>query len=86
MCRVARPGGVVACGTFDFWGGFSAQDPVFEVGSVLDEGINALPDHLYLGRQRLPDRLRCLHGAAGTRHSRRSCVRMDKRSFGRESI
>src|SRR5277367_938234 len=42
MRRVTRPGGVVACGIFDFWGGFSAEDLVYDTGSVLDEGIRAL--------------------------------------------
>src|SRR5688572_28756603 len=46
MRRVTRPGGVVACGTFDFWGGFSAQDLVIDTGSVLDEGIRALRNFL----------------------------------------
>jgi SAM-dependent methyltransferase len=46
MRRVTRPGGIVACGTFDFWGGFSAQDLVFDVGAVLDDGISALRDQL----------------------------------------
>jgi 2-polyprenyl-3-methyl-5-hydroxy-6-metoxy-1,4-benzoquinol methylase len=30
MRRVTRPGGVVACGTFDFWGGNSVLDLVLE--------------------------------------------------------
>ncbi len=46
MRRVTRPGGVVACGVFDFWGGFSAHDLVCDTGSVLDEGIRALRDFL----------------------------------------
>lgn len=46
MRRVTRPGGVVACGTFDFWGGFSAQDLVTDTGSVLDDGVRALRDFL----------------------------------------
>jgi SAM-dependent methyltransferase len=46
MRRVTRPGGVVACGAFDFWGGFSAEDLVYDTGSVLDEGIRALRDHM----------------------------------------
>ena len=44
MRRVTRPGGVVACGVTDFWGGFSAQDLVIDTGAVLDEGIRALRD------------------------------------------
>ena len=42
MRRVTRPGGVVACGTFDFWGGNSALDLVLGTGAVLDEGIRTL--------------------------------------------
>lgn len=42
MRRVTRPGGVVACGTFDFWGGNSPLDLVLDTGAVLDEGIRAL--------------------------------------------
>lgn len=46
MRRVTRPGGVVASGTLDFWGGFSAQDLVIDTGSVLDEDIRALRNFL----------------------------------------
>ena len=42
MRRVTRPGGLVACGTFDFWGGLSALDLVLDTGAVLDEGIRTL--------------------------------------------
>jgi len=42
MRRVTRPGGVVASGVFDFWGGFSASALVYDTASVLDEGIRAL--------------------------------------------
>ncbi|MDQ4054945.1 MAG: class I SAM-dependent methyltransferase [Actinomycetota bacterium] len=42
MLRVTRPGGVVACGTFDFWGGMSALDLVLDTGAVLDEDIRTL--------------------------------------------
>jgi SAM-dependent methyltransferase len=42
MRRVTRPGGVVACGTFDFWGGFGVLDLVLDTGAVLDEGIRSL--------------------------------------------
>jgi SAM-dependent methyltransferase len=42
MRRVTRPGGVVASGVFDFWGGFSASSLVYDTGSVLDDGIRAL--------------------------------------------
>jgi SAM-dependent methyltransferase len=44
MRRVTRPGGLVASGVFDFWGGFSASALVYDTGSVLDEGIRALRD------------------------------------------
>lgn len=40
--RVTRPGGVVACATFDFWGGNSVLDLVLDTGAVLDEGIRTL--------------------------------------------
>jgi SAM-dependent methyltransferase len=46
MRRVTRPGGTVACGTFDFWGGYSASDLVMHTGAVLDEGIRAIRDFL----------------------------------------
>jgi SAM-dependent methyltransferase len=42
MRRVTRSGGVVACGTFDFWGGISVLDLVLDTGAVLDEGIRTL--------------------------------------------
>jgi SAM-dependent methyltransferase len=42
MRRVTRPGGVVACGTFNFWGGLSALDLVLDTGAVRDEGIREL--------------------------------------------
>lgn len=42
MRRVTRPGGVVACGTFDFWGGNSVLDLVLDTGAVLDESIRTL--------------------------------------------
>ena len=42
MRRVTRPGGVVACGTFDFWGGLSVLDLVLDTGAVLDESIRTL--------------------------------------------
>ncbi len=42
MRRVTRPGGVVACGTFDFWGGMSPLDLVLDTGAVLDQGIEML--------------------------------------------
>jgi len=46
MRRVTRPGGAVACGVFDFWGGFSAHDLVCDTASVLDDGIRSLRDIL----------------------------------------
>ena len=46
MRRVTRPGGVVACCVFDFWGGNSPQDLVYDTGSVLDESIGALRDYM----------------------------------------
>ncbi len=46
MRRVTRPGGVVACCVFDFWGGNSPQDLVYDTGSVLDESICALRDYM----------------------------------------
>jgi SAM-dependent methyltransferase len=42
MRRVTRPGGGVACGTFDFWGGNSVLDLVLDTGAVLDESIRTL--------------------------------------------
>ena len=42
MRRVTRSGGVVACGTLDFWGGNSVLDLVLDTGAVLDESIRAL--------------------------------------------
>jgi hypothetical protein len=46
MRRVTRSGGVVACGTFDFWGGFAAEHMLVDTGAVLDEGLRALRDYL----------------------------------------
>jgi SAM-dependent methyltransferase len=46
MRRVTRPGGVVACCVFDFWGGNSPQDLVYDTGSVLDESIGVLRDYM----------------------------------------
>ena len=42
MRRVTRSGGIVACGTFDFWGGNSVLDLVLDTGAVLDESIRTL--------------------------------------------
>jgi SAM-dependent methyltransferase len=44
--RVTRAGGIAACCVFDFWGGNSAQDLVYDTGSVLDQGIGALRDYM----------------------------------------
>ena len=44
MRRVTRPGGVVASGVFDFWGGFSASALIYDTGSVLDQSIRTLRD------------------------------------------
>jgi SAM-dependent methyltransferase len=46
MRRVTRPGGVVACGTFDFWGGFGVLDLLLDTGAVLDDGIRTLRAHI----------------------------------------
>jgi len=42
MRRVTRSGGVVACCTFDFWGGNSVLDLVLDTGAVLDKSIQTL--------------------------------------------
>jgi len=42
MRRVTRSGGVVACGTQDFWDGNSVLDLVLDTGAVLDESIRTL--------------------------------------------
>jgi SAM-dependent methyltransferase len=42
MRRVTRPGGVVACGTFDFWGGNAVMDLVLDTGAVLDGSVREL--------------------------------------------
>jgi SAM-dependent methyltransferase len=46
MRRVTRPGGIVASGLYDFWGGFSAFSLVWDTASVLDEEVRALRDDL----------------------------------------
>src|SRR5215472_10541256 len=46
MRRVTRAGGVVACGTFDFWGGFSAEHMLTDTGAALDEGFRTVRDFL----------------------------------------
>ncbi len=45
MRRVTRSGGIVACGSFDFWGGWSAAEHIQEIGATLDEDMRALRDH-----------------------------------------
>jgi ubiquinone/menaquinone biosynthesis C-methylase UbiE len=45
MRRVTRPGGIVACGTFDFWGGFSAAEHIIEIGATLDEDMRVIRDY-----------------------------------------
>jgi SAM-dependent methyltransferase len=45
MRRVTRAGGIVACGTFDFWGGFSAAEHIIEIGATLDEDMRAIRDY-----------------------------------------
>jgi SAM-dependent methyltransferase len=45
MRRVTRPGGTVASGIFDYWGGLSAADLVCDTASVLDEGMRSVRDH-----------------------------------------
>jgi SAM-dependent methyltransferase len=45
MRRVTRSGGTVACGTFDFWGGFSAAEHINEIGATLDEDMRVLRDY-----------------------------------------
>jgi SAM-dependent methyltransferase len=42
MLRVTRSGGILACGTFDLWGGLPALDLVLDTGAVLNEGIRTL--------------------------------------------
>jgi len=46
MRRITRPGGIVACGTFDFWGGTSAMQLVVDTGATIDDGLRALRDYL----------------------------------------
>ncbi len=46
MRRVTRPGGIVACGTFDFWGGLSASDLILDTGATLDEGLRTIQNFL----------------------------------------
>lgn len=46
MRRVTRAGGVVACGTFDFWGGNSVFDLVLDTGAVLHDSISNLRDQI----------------------------------------
>jgi SAM-dependent methyltransferase len=44
MRRVTRPGGIVASGVHDFWGGMPAYSLVWDTGAVLDARIAALRD------------------------------------------
>jgi hypothetical protein len=46
MRRITRPGGIVACGTFDFWGGTSALQLVLDTGATIDDGLRAIRDYL----------------------------------------
>jgi hypothetical protein len=46
MRRITRPGGIVACGTFDFWGGTSAMQLVVDTGATIDDGLRAIRDYL----------------------------------------
>jgi SAM-dependent methyltransferase len=46
MRRVTPPGGIVACGTFDFWGGNSVMDLVLDTGAALDASISKLRDQI----------------------------------------
>jgi len=46
MRRVTRPGGVVACGTFDFRGGNSAFQMLLDIGAVFDDGFRTLREYL----------------------------------------
>jgi SAM-dependent methyltransferase len=46
MRRVTHPGGVVACGTFDFWGGNYVLDLVLDTGAALNESIRTLRDQI----------------------------------------
>ena len=46
MRRITRPGGIVACGTVDFWGGTSATELVLDTGATIDDGLRAIRDYL----------------------------------------
>jgi len=46
MRRITRPGGIVACGTFDFWGGTSAMQLVLDTGATIDDGLRTIRDYL----------------------------------------
>jgi ubiquinone/menaquinone biosynthesis C-methylase UbiE len=41
MRRVTRAGGIVACGTFDFWGGFFASSLILDTVATIDESFEA---------------------------------------------
>ena len=45
MRRITRPGGIVACGTVDFWGGTSAMQLVLDTGATIDDGLRAVRDY-----------------------------------------
>ena len=55
MRRVTRAGGIVACGTFDFWGGFSAAEHIIEIGATLDNDMRAICDYRRARRLFWPD-------------------------------
>ena len=55
MRHVTRPGGIVACGTFDFWGGFSAAEHIIEIGATLDNDMRAIRDYRRARRLFWPD-------------------------------
>jgi SAM-dependent methyltransferase len=45
MRRITCSGGIVACGTFDFWGGWAAAEYISEIGATLDEEMRVLRDY-----------------------------------------
>ncbi|MET4698345.1 ubiquinone/menaquinone biosynthesis C-methylase UbiE [Constrictibacter sp. MBR-5] len=46
MRRVVRPGGTVAAGVFDYWGGYGVFALLWDIAAVLDEAGRALRDEL----------------------------------------
>ena len=46
MRRVTRPGGVVACGTFDMGGGNSSYQMLLDIGAVFDDCFQTLREYL----------------------------------------